>query len=108
MQIDWLAFLEVFVVALGCAAIVVTFYSMGLRLLVTGGRAPVVPPAEFPDAIAVRSEKQAAKAEKKAAKAAVRTPLAQGQKSMMLGLAYVCFGICALAVLSAVLYLMLY
>lgn len=108
MQIDWIAFLEVFAVALGCAAVVVIFYAMGLRLLVTGGRAPVVPPAEFPDAIAVRSEKQAVRAEKKAAKAAARTPLTQGQKSTMLGLAYICFGVCALAVLGAVLYLMLY
>lgn len=108
MQIDWLAFLEVFAVALGSAAIVVTFYALGLRLLVTGGRAPVVPPAEFPDAIAVRTAKQAAKAEKKAAKAAAKSPLSHGQKSMMLGSAYVCFGVCALAVLGAVAYLVLY
>lgn len=108
MQIEWIAFLEVFAVALGCAAIVVTFYALGLRLLVSGGRAPVVPPAEFPDAIAVRSGKQAAKAEKKAAKAAAKTPLTQGQQSVRLGAAYVCFGICAVAVLGAVLYLVLY
>ncbi|MGO1439868.1 MAG: peptidase [Brevibacterium yomogidense] len=108
MQIDWIAFLEVFAVALGCAAIVVTFYALGLRLLVSGGRAPVVPPAEFPDAIAVRSDKQAAKIEKKAAKAALRTPLTRGQESTRLGAAYICFWICAVAVLSAVLYLVLY
>ncbi len=108
MQIDWIAFVEVFAVALGCAAAVVTFYALGLRLLVSGGRAPIVPPAEFPDAIAVRSEKQARKAERKAAKAAARTPLTPGQQGVRLAAAYVCFGVCALAVLSAVLYLMLY
>ena len=51
--IDWEAFFQVFVAALLGAASIVTFYALGLRLLVRSGRAPVVTPAEFTDAITV-------------------------------------------------------
>lgn len=107
-MIDWIAFLEVFLVSLACAATGVFFYSLGLRLLVSGGRPPVVPPAEFPDAIAVRSEKQAAKIERKVEKVMQRTPLTPGQQRVRLLCAYACFGVCALAVLGAVVYLIVY
>ncbi len=52
-MIDWFAFLQVFAAALIGAAAIVTFYALGLRLLVRSGRAPVVSPAEFTDAITV-------------------------------------------------------
>ncbi|GAA4506711.1 peptidase [Brevibacterium yomogidense] len=107
-MIDWLAFVEVFAVSLVCAGVGVFFYSLGLRLLVSGGRPPVVPPAEFPDAIAVRSDKQAARIAKKVKKVASRSPLTRGQQRLLLAVAYACFGVCALAVIGAVLYLMLY
>ena len=107
-MIDWIAFLEVFVVSLACAATGVFFYALGLRLLVSGGRPPVVPPAEFPDAIAVRSEKQAAKIERKVEKVMQRTPLTPAQQRDRLLCAYACFGVCALAVMSAVVYLVVY
>lgn len=47
VTIDWIAFLQVFAAALIGAAAIVTFYALGLRLLVRSGRAPVVSPAEF-------------------------------------------------------------
>jgi hypothetical protein len=37
MTVDWLAFLEVFAVAIIASALVVTLYSVGIRLLATPG-----------------------------------------------------------------------
>ncbi|MBT9607785.1 peptidase [Microbacterium sp.] len=107
MTIDWEAFLHVFLAALLGAAIVVTFYALGLRLLVRGGRPPLVAPAEFTDAITVISDKQKRRAEKAVAKAAARNPLSAGQKRLALVGAYVCFAVCAAAVLGALLLILL-
>ena len=103
MLINWEAFLQVFVAAIVGAAIVVTFYSLGLRLLVTGGRPPLVSPAEFTDAITVLSDKQKRRAEKAVVKAAQKNPLSDGQKRLALVGAYACFAVCAAAVLGALL-----
>ncbi|MFS0793400.1 peptidase [Microbacterium sp. 1P10AE] len=103
MIIDWEAFLHVFVAALAGAVIVVTFYALGLRLLVRGGRPPLVAPAEFTDAITVLTDKQKRRAEKAVAKAAARNPLSAGQKKVALVAAYACFAVCAAAVLGALL-----
>ncbi|HKP07248.1 MAG TPA: peptidase [Microbacterium sp.] len=103
MTINWLAFVQVFVAAFISAVVVVSFYAMGLRLLVRAGRAPVVAPAEFTDAITVISEKEARRAEKAAAKAAKRSPLTDGQKRFALVGAYACFAVCAAAVLGGLL-----
>lgn len=103
MLIDWVAFLQVFVAALVGAAVVVTFYAVGLRLLVRGGRPPLVAPAEFTDAITVVTDKQRRRHEKATAKAARKNPLSEGQKRLSLVGAYVCFAVCAAAVLSALL-----
>lgn len=105
LDIDWLAFLQVFVVALIGAVLVVGFYSLGLRLLVRAGRVPVVAPAEFTDAITVISEKEANRAAKAAAKAARKSPLTAGQRQFSAIAAYVSFGLCALAVLGGLLLL---
>lgn len=105
--IDWFAFLTVFVVALLGATAVVTFYALGLRLMVRSGHAPVVTPAEFTDAITVITEKEAAKAAKQAAKAARKNPLSEGQKRLALVGAYGCFGFCALAVVGGILLLVI-
>ena len=40
IQIDWLAFVQVFVAALAAAVAVVGSYALGLRMLVRAGRAP--------------------------------------------------------------------
>ncbi|GAA2989517.1 hypothetical protein JOD63_001742 [Microbacterium terrae] len=101
--IDWLAFVQVFIAALIAAVLVVGFYALGLRLLVRSGRAPVVAPAEFTDAITVISEKEARRAEKAAAKAARKSPLTDGQKNVALIGAYACFGVCGLSVLGGLL-----
>ena len=107
ISIDWLAFVQVFVVALVATLIVVGFYALGLRMLVRSGRVPVVAPAEFTDAITVISEKQAARQAKAAAKAAKRNPLTEGQKLVARALAYLCFVVCALAVLGGILLILL-
>ncbi|WP_426324597.1 peptidase [Microbacterium sp. E-13] len=103
MTIDWLAFVQVFVAAMIAAVLVVGFYSLGLRLLVRAGRAPVVAPVEFTDAITVITEKEARRAEKAAAKAAKRSPLTEGQRRVALVGAYGSFVVCAAAVLGGLL-----
>ncbi|MFV0373881.1 peptidase [Microbacterium sp.] len=103
VSIDWLAFVQVFVAALAGAAIVVTCYAVGLRLLVRAGRAPVVAPAEFTDAITVVSDKDLARAAKAAAKAAKKSPLTVGQKRLAYIGALASFGVAGLAVLGGLL-----
>ncbi|MDF2579306.1 MAG: peptidase [Microbacterium sp.] len=71
-------------------------------MLVRAGRVPVVTPAEFTDAIAVISEKQARRHAKAAAKAAKKNPLTAGQKRIALVTAYAAFAFCALAVLGGI------
>lgn len=108
VAIDWFAFLEVFAAALAGAAVVVTFYAIGLRMLVRAGRAPVVAPAEFTDAITIITEKEARRAAKAAAKAARKSPLTDGQRMLALVAAYASFCISALAVLGGLLLLVLH
>lgn len=103
VAIDWGAFLLVFVVALVGSLAVVSFYAVGLRLLVRSGRAPVVSPAEFTDAITVITEKEARRAAKQAAKAAKKSPLTEGQKTLAKYGAYGCFGVCGVFVIAAIL-----
>ncbi|WP_350352544.1 peptidase [Microbacterium sp. A8/3-1] len=103
VSIDWLAFLQVFAAALIGATAIVTFYALGLRLLVRSGHAPVVSPAEFTDAITVISEKELKRAAKQAAKAARKSPLTDAQKSLALVGAYGCFVLCAAAVFAGIL-----
>lgn len=100
MIINWVAFLQVFAAALLGAVLVVGFYGVGVRLLVLSGRAPVVAPAEFTDAIAIVTEKEIRKAEKAAAKAAKKSPLTEAQKRLALIGAFLSFGCAALAVLG--------
>lgn len=103
VSIDWLAFLQVFAAALIGATAIVTFYALGLRLLVRSGRAPVVSPAEFTDAITVITEKQLKRAAKQAAKAARKSPLTDSQRTLALVGAYGCFVLCAVAVIAGIL-----
>lgn len=103
VAIDWSAFLQVFAAALIGATAIVTFYALGLRLLVRAGHAPVVSPAEFTDAITVITEKEARRAAKQAAKAAKKNPLTDLQKRIALVGAYGCFALCAVAVLGGIL-----
>jgi hypothetical protein len=103
VEIDWWAFVQVFAAALLAAVVVVGSYAVGLRMLVRAGRSPVVGPAEFTDAITVKTEKQRARAAKAAAKAAKRSPLTASQKRLALVAAGAAFTVCALAVLSGLL-----
>lgn len=101
-MIDWWAFVIVFAAALTGTAVVVGFFSIGLRLLVMAGRVPVVTPATFTDAITVLTEAEIRSAAKKAAKAARKNPLTSGQKRVALTGAYACFTVCGLAVLYGI------
>ena len=103
VDINWVAFAQVFIAALVGACAVVTFYSLGLRLLVRSGHAPVVSPAEFTDAITVITEKELKRAAKQAAKAAKKSPLTDGQRRIALVGAYGCFVLCAVAVIAGIL-----
>lgn len=103
VSIEWGAFLMVFVASLIGAVTVVFFYALGLRMLVRAGRVPVVGPAEFTDAITVVTEKEMRKAEKQAAKAARKNPLTDGQKQLAFVAAIGCFAVCAAAVITGIL-----
>lgn len=103
VTIDWFAFLQVFAAALVGATVIVTFYALGLRMLVRSGHAPVVSPAEFTDAITVITEKEARRAAKQAAKAAKKNPLTDGQKRLAFIGACACFAVCAAAVVAGIL-----
>jgi len=107
VTIDWWAFVQVFVASITAAILIVGFYSLGLRLLVRAGRAPVVAPAEFTDAITVVSEKDRLRAVKAAAKAARKSPLTAGQRQFAYVGAYVSFALCGLAVLGGLLLIVL-
>lgn len=103
VEINWIAFVEVFCAALLAATLVVSSYAVGLRLLVRAGRAPVVAPAEFTDAITVISEKEARRAAKAAAKAARKSPLSEGQKTLALVGAWASFTVSGVVVLAGLL-----
>lgn len=102
ITVNWLAFLQVFAAALIGTLLVVGFYAIAMRLMVRAGRAPVVAPAEFTDAITVISEKDQARAAKAAAKAAKKSPLTDGQKRLALIGAYASFAVCGLAVVGGI------
>ena len=101
-MIDWLAFLLVLVSALIATVVVVSMYSLGLRLLTVSGRTPIVTPAEFTDAITVVTPAEAKAAAKKAAKAAKKSPLTDGQKRAALIGARACFVVSAIAVVVGI------
>ena len=101
-MIDWLAFLIVLFSALLGAGIVVSAFSLGIRLITISGRVPIVTPAEFTDAITVVTPAEARAAEKKAAKAARKSPLTEAQKRAALVGAWACFGVSGIAVLVGV------
>lgn len=102
ITVNWLAFLQVFAAALIGTLLVVGFYAIAMRLMVRAGRAPVVAPAEFTDAITVISEKDQARAAKAAAKAAKKSPLTDGQKRLALIGAFASFAVCGLAVVGGI------
>lgn len=101
-MIDWGAFLLVALAALAAASVVVSAYSFGLRLLAIGGKAPIVGPAEFTDAITVISPAEAKAIAKRAKKARKKNPLTDGQKRSAIVGAYSCFTISAAAVLFGI------
>lgn len=101
-MIDWTAFVIVAAASLLAAAVVVSLYSLGLRLLTSAGRIPMVEPAEFTGAITVLTPAQAEKEAKRARKAAKANPLSPGQKRAALLGGYACFVLTGIAVLYGV------
>jgi hypothetical protein len=100
--IDWLAFLVVLGTALAGTVVVVSAFSLGIRLITLSGRTPIVTPAEFTDAITVVTPAEIKAAEKRAAKAARKSPLTTRQKQAALVGAWACFGVSGLAVLFGI------
>lgn len=101
-MIDWAAFLVVAVASLLASVVIVSLYSLGLRLLTSAGRALVVDPQSFTGAITVLTPKRAAKEAKRARKTASANPLTDGQKRLALVGAYTCFVLCVGTVLYGV------
>lgn len=101
-MIDWMAFVVVLVSALLGAAIVVSTYSLGIRLLTISGRTPIVTPAEFTDAITIMSPAEAKAAAKRAEKAARKSPLTERQKQTAFVGAVACFVLSGVAVLYGI------
>ncbi|MDR5701357.1 peptidase [Agromyces sp. LY-1074] len=101
-MIDWMAFVIVLVSAMIGATVVVSTYSLGIRLLTVSGRTPIVTPAEFTDAITIMTPAEAAHAAKRAAKAAKKSPLTAGQKRAAFVGACACFTLSGLAVLYGI------
>jgi hypothetical protein len=101
-MIDMFAFLLVFISAMIATVVVVSAYSLGVRLLTLSGRTPIVTPAEFTDAITVVTPAEIRQAEKRAAKAAKKSPLSEGQKRAALVGAWSCFVLSAIAVIYGI------
>jgi hypothetical protein len=100
--IDMFAFLLVFISAMVATVVVVSAYSLGVRLLTLSGRTPIVTPAEFTDAITVVTPAEIRQAEKRAAKAAKKSPLSEGQKRAALVGAWACFALSGIAVIFGI------
>lgn len=101
-MIDWGAFFLVAFASLLSSCVVVGLYSLGTRLLAASGRALVVEPVEFTDAITVVSPAEAAAAAKRARKAEKKNPLSARQKRTALVGAYACFTLCGLSVIYGI------
>ena len=101
-MIDMFAFLLVFISAMVATVVVVSAYSLGVRLLTLSGRTPIVTPAEFTDAITVVTPAEIRQAEKRAAKAAKKSPLSEGQKRAALVGAWACFALSGIAVIFGI------
>jgi hypothetical protein len=101
-MIDMFAFLLVFISAMIATVVVVSAYSLGVRLLTISGRTPIVTPAEFTDAITVVTPAEIRQAEKRAAKAARKSPLSEGQKRAALVGAWACFALSGIAVIFGI------
>ena len=101
-MIDWAAFALVAGASFTGSVVVVSLYSLGLRLLTSAGRALVVDPQSFTGAITILTPKRAAKEAKRARKSASSNPLTAGRKRLALIGAYSCFLLCVGAVLYGV------
>lgn len=101
-MIDMFAFLLVFISAMVATVVVVSAYSLGVRLLTLSGRTPIVTPAEFTDAITVVTPAEIRQAEKRAAKAKKKSPLSERQKHAALVGAWACFALSGIAVIFGI------
>jgi hypothetical protein len=101
-MIDWLAFVEVLIAALVGAAVVVSLYALGLRMLAVAGRTPYVPPVAFEDAITVLTPKQVKKEAKQVKKARKRNPYSPAVKRLALIAAYALFALSGIVVLYGI------
>jgi len=101
-MIDWAAFVSVFVASIVATAVVVSLFSLGIRLLGVAGKIPIVEPASFTDQITV-IDPDVAKATRKAVKKARKqNPLTDAQKKAAEVSAWICFGLTGCAVLYGI------
>jgi hypothetical protein len=100
--IDWIAFLSVFGASLLATAVVVSLFSLGIRLLGVAGKIPIVEPAAFTDQITVIDPDQAKAARKAVKKAKKHNPLSDTQKRTAEVSAWICFGLTGVAVLYGI------
>lgn len=102
IEIEWGSFLLVFATALIAAGFLVFFYALGLRMLVRAGKVPMVPPTDFTGQLATMTKKQAEKATKKAKKADRKSPLTEGQKNLAKYVAYACFVVVGIVIITGI------
>jgi hypothetical protein len=102
MKLNWINLFWVFVWSLGPTMAIVALYSFGIRMLTLSGRAPVVAPLEFTDAITIIEPEEIVKNEKRAAKAARKSPLSQAQKNLAFITAWACFVLSGAVVLLGI------
>lgn len=93
MTINWLAFLEVFATALTAAGILVLFYSLGLRLMVTADRVPTEVDADDDEPMTHVTT---------APSPAGGSTLSPTRRFAALIGAYACFAVCAIAVILGI------
>lgn len=84
IDIDWVAFIEVFVAATIATVVVVVFYALGMRMLVRAGRVAGVHEADL--------------SEEDAATGPVQL-VSEASKKVAYVLAIACFSVCGAAVL---------
>lgn len=101
-MIDWISFLIVAAASIVSAALVVSLFALGTRLMALADRNLLVEPVEFTDAITVITPAEAARAAKRVRKAEKRNPLTPGQKRTALVGGYACFTVCGIAILYGI------
>lgn len=101
-MIEWLPFLEVLFASLLGSALVISLYSLALRLLAVSGHTPFVPPARFDEAITVLTPKKLRKEAKRMRRARTQNPHSRATQRVALVGAWVLFAATGAVVLLGI------